>query len=145
MVRLNSSDRHSPVKGGISMFVRRIWDITLTVRDLKRAVEFYEKVLGLQKKYEYGDYAGFDCGGVEVGLKTWGGLEKPRRGEPYLNFLVDDIEEAYKALKEKGVSILEGPKDTRWGGRIVVFLDPDGNTLQLTEINWSKYFKACAR
>lgn len=29
--------------------IERIWDITLTVRDLKRAVYFYEKVLGLQK------------------------------------------------------------------------------------------------
>jgi len=30
--------------------IRRIWDITLTVKDLKKAVEFYEDVLGLQKK-----------------------------------------------------------------------------------------------
>ncbi|MCD6444854.1 VOC family protein [Candidatus Bathyarchaeota archaeon] len=124
------------------MFIRRIWDVTLTVKDLKRDVEFYEKVLGLQKKYEFGDYAGFDC--VEVGLKTWGGLEKPHRGEPCVNFLVDDIERAYKVLRENGVGILDGPKDTQWSGRIVVFLDPDGNTLQFTEINWGKYFKACA-
>jgi len=45
--------------------IKRIWDITLTVRDLKRAVDFravdfYENVLGLQKKYEFKDYAGFD-------------------------------------------------------------------------------------
>lgn len=52
------------------MRIRRIWDITLTVKDLKKPVEFYEKILRLQKKYEFKDYAGFDCGGVEVGLKT---------------------------------------------------------------------------
>ncbi len=45
--------------------IRRIWDITLTVKDLKKVVEFYESILGLQKKYEFKDYAGFDCGRVE--------------------------------------------------------------------------------
>jgi len=53
--------------------IKRIWDVTFTVSDLRRAIWFYEEVLGLQKKYEFKDYAGFDCGGVEIGLKTWGG------------------------------------------------------------------------
>jgi len=129
------------VRGSV---IKRIWDITLTVRDLKKAVDFYEHVLGLQKKYEFKDYAGFDCGGVEIGLKTWGGLEKPRKGEPCIDFLVEDIEDAYKRLQEKGVKVIEKPKETPWGSRILVFEDPDGNTLQLTEIDWGKYFKACA-
>ncbi len=124
--------------------IKRLWDITLTVRDLKRAVDFYGRVLGLQKKYEFQDYAGFDCGGVEIGLKTWGEIEKPRKGEPRINFMVEDIEEAYEILKENSVKIIEGPKETPWGGRILVFLDPDGNTLQFTEIEWSRYFRACA-
>lgn len=60
--------------------IKRIWDITLTVKNLKKAIDFYENVLGLQKKYEFKDYAGFDCGGVEIGLKTWGiGKAEKRR------------------------------------------------------------------
>ncbi len=124
--------------------IKRLWDVTLTVRDLKRAVDFYERVLGLQKKYEFQDYAGFDCGGVGIGLKTWGEIEKPRKGEPRINFMVEDIGEAYEILKENSVEVIEGPKETPWGGRILVFLDPDGNTLQFTEIEWSRYFRACA-
>jgi len=124
--------------------IKRIWDITLTVKDLKRAVDFYENILGLQKKYEFKDYAGFDCGGVEIGLKTWGELEKPRKGEPCINFLVENIDDAYRSLQQRGVKIIKGPKETPWGSRILLFEDPDGNTLQLTEINWRKYFKACA-
>jgi len=58
--------------------IKRIWDITLTVSDLKNAIDFYENILGLTKKYEFADYAGFDCGGIEIGLKTWGQLENPR-------------------------------------------------------------------
>jgi predicted enzyme related to lactoylglutathione lyase len=124
--------------------IRRIWDITLTVKDLKKAVDFYENVLGLQKKYEFEDYAGFDCGGVEIGLKTWGELEKPRKGEPCINFLVDNLDVAYKILQEKGVKIIKKPKETLWGSRILLFADPDGNILQITEIEWRKYFEVCA-
>ncbi len=35
--------------------IRRIWDITLTVKDLKKAVEFYEDVLVLEK-YQFKDF-----------------------------------------------------------------------------------------
>ena len=125
--------------------IRRIWDITLTVKDLKKAINFYQNVLGLQKKYEFNDYAGFDCGGVELGLKTWGELEKPRKGEPVINFLVDNVDEAHKILQNNGVKIIEGPKETLWGGRILLIADPDGNLLQLTEINWGKYYEASAK
>ena len=124
--------------------IKRIWDVTFTVSDLRRAVRFYEEVLGLQKKYEFKDYAGFDCGGVEIGLKTWGGLEKPRKGEPCVNFLVEDVDEAYKTLRQRGVAFLKEPDDTPWGGRIALFTDPDGNLLQITQIDWKRYFAACA-
>ncbi len=124
--------------------IRRIWDVTVTVSDLDRAVDFYENVLGLQKKYQYRDYAGFDCGGVEIGLKTWGKLEKPRAGEPGIDFLVDDVDASYRVLAEKGVTFIEGPKDTQWGSRIAAFTDPDGNSLQITQINWAKYLAASA-
>ena len=124
--------------------IERIWDITLTVKDLKRTVGFYEKVLGLHKKYEFRDYAGFDCGGIEIGLKTWGEMEKPRKGEPCINFLVRDIDDAYRNLQGKGVRVTKGPEETLWGSRVLLFEDPDGNILQLTEIDWGKYFKACA-
>lgn len=117
--------------------------MTLTVSDLARAIEFYRDLLGLPLKYAFRDYAGFDAGGVELGLKTWGGLESPRQGEPVVNFLVDDVDKAYAELSAKGVKFTKAPEETLWGGRIAVFRDPDGNTLQLTQLDWQKYFKAC--
>jgi len=124
--------------------IRRLWDVTLTVSDLKEGTRFYGEILGLEKKYEFRDYAGFDCGGVELGLKTWGEREEPRQGEPVLNFLVDDIEKTHQGLQERGVQFIQGPKDAQWGARIALFLDPDGHTLQLTQVDWGKYFAACA-
>ncbi|MEW5995503.1 MAG: VOC family protein [Candidatus Zixiibacteriota bacterium] len=125
--------------------IRRIWDITLTVKDLKRAVEFYERILGLQKKYEFKDYAGFDCGGVELGVKTWGELEPPRKGEPCIDFLVDNVDEAYRTLREKGVKFNQEPTEMPWGCRVASFVDPDGHVLDLTQVLWDKYFEVCAK
>jgi catechol 2,3-dioxygenase-like lactoylglutathione lyase family enzyme len=125
--------------------VRRVWAVTLTVKDLRKAVRFYEKALGLIKKYQFKDYAGFDCGGVEIGLKTWGKLENPREGEPCLDLQVDDIDRTYRALKAKGVDFLKKPASALWGARFAVFRDPDGNVLQLTQVDWTKYFKVSAK
>ena len=124
--------------------INRVWDVTLTVSDLGRAIEFYRDLLGLPLKCAFRDYVGFDVGGVELGLKTWGGLEPPRRGEPVVSFLVDAVDKVYAELSAKGVRFTKAPEDTPWGGRIAVFQDPDGNTLQLTQLDWQKYFKACA-
>lgn len=124
--------------------IRRIWDITLTVADLNRAVEFYGGVLGFQMKYRFGDYAGFDCGGVEIGLKTWGDRDAPRKGEPCVNFLVDDVDEAFRALTEKGVRFTKEPSEAQWGARYALFTDPDGHELQISQVNWGGYFAACA-
>jgi len=122
--------------------INRIWSLTFTVKDLSRAVDFYENTLGLPKKYQFRDYAGFDCGGVEIGLKTWGGLEEPRQGEPLLDLKVADIEETYRLLLAKGVKFLQPPEDAVWGARFARFQDPDGNELELVEIDWRKYFIA---
>lgn len=123
--------------------ILRVWDVTFTVTDLERSVEFYENVLGLQKKYRFSTYAGFDCGGVEIGLLP--GREAEARNEaPCVDFLVQDIDEAYRVLCERGVKFLKEPHDTLWGGRIALFTDPDGHRLQLVQIDWHKYFVACA-
>jgi uncharacterized glyoxalase superfamily protein PhnB len=41
--------------------------------------------------------------------------------------LVDDVDEAYKRLRQKGVKFATEPKDQYWGGRTAAFLDPDEN------------------
>ena len=123
--------------------ILRVWDVTFVVRDLERAVEFYENVLGLQKKYQFSTYAGFDCGGVEIGLVP-GRTTEVQENAPCVDLLVRDVDEAYQTLCERGVRFLKEPHDTVWGGRIALFTDPDGNVLQLVQIDWPKYFAVCA-
>ncbi len=61
----------------------RIWDVTLTVRDLERAVGFYRDILGLALKYKFGDYAGFDVGGVELGSRRGASWDRRGRANPW--------------------------------------------------------------
>jgi len=71
--------------------IKTVWGITLYVSDLEKAKRFYEETLGLEKKYEYSSYAGFECGGVEIGLIPK--LEKGQKVSPLsppVNFLVDE-------------------------------------------------------
>ncbi len=98
----------------------------------------------MQKKYQYRDYAGFDCGGIELGIKTWGEREVHLAGEPCVNFLVDDVDNTYQELKAKGVTFINVPEDAQWGARFAIFTDPDGHQLQISQVDWGKYYAACA-
>jgi catechol 2,3-dioxygenase-like lactoylglutathione lyase family enzyme len=120
-----------------------VWDITFTVADLHRAVDFYQDALGLQLKYQFSTYAGLDCGGVEIGLVP-GRTDAVQEGGPCVDFLVSDVDEAYRVLSEKGVRFLKEPHDTLWGSRIALFSDPDGHVLQVVQIDWPKYLAVCA-
>lgn len=124
--------------------MKRIWGVTFYVSNLKRSIFFYEETLGLNKKYEYSNYAGFDCGGVEIGLIP---KEKVAHGGniPSVEFLVDNVDAAYHALKKKGVKFLNEPHNEPWGGRKAGFIDPDGNILEITQIDWKEYFNAATK
>ncbi len=125
--------------------IKTVWCVTFYVSDLKRAAKFYEETLGLEKKYEYSSYVGFECGGVEIGLiprLTEGQTVSPL--SPSVEFLVDDVEKVYNELKNKGVKFIKELHDEPWGGRQATFTDPDDNILEIAQINWEKYFSVSA-
>lgn len=125
--------------------IKTIWCVTFYVSDLKKTAKFYEEILGLEKKYEYPSYVGFECGGVEIGLipKT-AEEQKVSLLSPSVEFLVDDVDKACKELKKKGVKFTKELHDEPWGGRQATFTDPDGNVLEIAQINWQKYFSVAA-
>ena len=112
---------------------------------MKKAAKFYKEVLGLEKKYEFSSYVGFECGEVEIGL-----IPKLREREqaaplsPSAEFLVDDVEKFYRELKNKNVKFVKELHEEPWGGKQATFTDPDGNILEIVQINWEKYFSVSA-
>ena len=91
------------------------------MKDLKKAIAFYENVVGLKKSEEWSNYATFDING------TIFGLDPDPKAELQIYMRVDDVDKMYKTLKGKGVKFVTEPEDKYWGGRTATFADPDGN------------------
>jgi len=110
-----------------------IGQIALTVRDLARAKDFYQKTLGMKFLFDAGPMAFFQCGAVRLMIGS--SEEAAPIGGTILYFKVDDIQSTYAALKDKGVTFVDAPHliakmpdHELW----MVFLkDPEGNTLGL--------------
>jgi catechol 2,3-dioxygenase-like lactoylglutathione lyase family enzyme len=125
--------------------IRTVWSITLYVSNMERAVKFYGETLGLEKKYGFPSYAGFECGGVEIGLIPTSEPErKTSPASPSVQFLVDDVHKFCDRLNHAGVKFIKELHDETWGGRQATFSDPDGNILEVTQIDWKKYFSVSA-
>ena len=108
--------------------------------DPERAKAFYAGTLGLRLPGEDPFALVFDAAGTMLRVATVPAL-KPA-GYTVLGWNVRDIDRAVRDLAEKGVVFrrYDGmPQDEQgiWtspgGARIAWFLDPDGNTLSLTE------------
>jgi len=101
--------------------IEKIENITFPVKDLKKAINFYEKVLGLKKRDEWSNYATFNIGDMMLGL------DPDPKGELDIFMHVANVDQEYRTLEEKGVQFVTEPKDQYWGGRTATFKDPDGN------------------
>lgn len=125
--------------------IKTVWGITFYVSDLKRAARFYEEMLGLEKKYEFSSYVGFECGGVEIGLIPYSEGRDQDNKSFAVELLVDNVQEVYDRLKTKGVKFIKDLHEETWGGKQATFKDLDGNILEITQIDWKKYFEISAK
>ena len=112
----------------------QIGQISVPVRDLNRAVDFYRTALGMKYLFQAPGMAFFDCGGIRLLLS----LPEDETGEQkssIIYYKVEDIEVAAQALRDKDVEIIsephliaEMPDHDLW---MAFFQDPDENTLAL--------------
>lgn len=114
------------------MPIQSISAVTLAVREMARAVDFYRKV-GFELLY----------GGSDATFTSY------RVGEGFLNlilspaashawwgrviFRVDDVDALYEALRAKGLDPEQPPRDATWGERFFHITDPDGHELSFAE------------
>ena len=115
--------------------LRTIGQIHVSVSDLDRSIEFYRDVLGIPFLFQVPGQpmAFFDCDGVRLYL---GQPESSKfRSSPILYFKVEDLDEAYAALRDRGVQFGDTPhavhrtEDSEL--RMTFFTDPDGNNFVL--------------
>jgi len=108
-----------------------IGQIHISVTDVDRSVAFYRDVLGMRFLFrvEGQPMAFFDCGGVRLYL----GVPESEsfRSNPLLYYAVGDVDEAFEALRARGVAFLDAPhvvhRTETSELRMAFFTDPDGN------------------
>ena len=106
--------------------------VTLAVKDMAKAHDFYVHVLGFTKTFENGNPVGFmilkrDQGELHLTLQ-------PHHQPASFNVahvLVDDVERLHGACVQAGMRIIKGLKDHDFGLRAFVFADPDGNRIDV--------------
>ncbi len=127
------------------MKVQGINHVSINVRDMKASADFYGKVLGWRQlqtvPFDVFSITYFQIpGGGRLELFDYGGTNpKTDRGETeaglrHMAFSVDDVDTAEKDLRSKGVTITLAATDLpSLGCRVLLFLDPDGVTLEFCQ------------
>jgi uncharacterized glyoxalase superfamily protein PhnB len=109
--------------------VRHISAVTLAVRDMATAVDFYQAKVGLELLYG-GEQASFTSFRVDVGFLNL--VLAPQGGWAWwgrLVFHVDDVDAIYHRFTGAGLSPSTAPQDAPWGERYFHIEDPDGHEL----------------
>jgi CreA protein len=103
------------------------------VTDMDRSVTFYRDALGLEVRMRHDDrWAELDAGSIRIGLHgAVDGRPTPPGGTAV--FLVEDLDAATAALRERGVVFEDHLGEVPGYARYASFVDPDGNAMQLIE------------
>ena len=136
-IRTRAPRKESPMTAatGAALQLGPIGQVSLSIRDVGRAERFYGETLGLPHVFTFGDLAFFDASGVRIYLHRKS--EADWRPGSILYFVVDDIDEAHRALADRGVKFTGAPHliytDEATGVEewMAFFEDGEGNTLAL--------------
>ena len=113
--------------------------VILYVPNAKEAIPFYKDKLGMTVKVEDDHDEGWvelESGATTLALHSSNEVPKEKRAAmPHIVFQVENIQEAYKQLKERGVKFTQEPKEVCATpdsiGYSADFEDPYGNALSI--------------
>ena len=114
----------------------------MRVSDMAQTIEFYQTILGLEvverKVSPRGSNLAFLAVPnseelIELCSFPESGPVKVQEDLVHLAFEVDNLEQTIDALKEKNVSITDGPAQTSSGSRFIFIDAPDGYEVELIE------------
>jgi catechol 2,3-dioxygenase-like lactoylglutathione lyase family enzyme len=127
----------------VSALSKNVGALTLFVEDHRRSKAFYERVFGAPVLYEDDDAAAVRLDNLVLNLLRAPAahelIEPARVGDPYagsrfqLTLWVDDADAAAAELRDRGVELLNGPLDRKWGVRTAAFGDPDGHVWEIAQ------------
>jgi catechol 2,3-dioxygenase-like lactoylglutathione lyase family enzyme len=108
-------------------------NVTIMVRDMDRAISFYQSIgLELKKRWE-NHYAMVTAPGLTIGLHP-SEEDLPASETISIGFMVDDANEARALLEKNEIAFRD--EDGK-SGIYLHFQDPDGTTLYFTKPAWN--------
>ncbi|WP_404456303.1 VOC family protein [Virgibacillus necropolis] len=111
--------------------MNKISQIGIPVKDINRAIHFYKDLLELPLLFNTGSMAFFDCDGLRLMLSL-PEKEEFAHASSVVYFQIDDIQESYEDLTEKGIPFIDEPHMiTKMGNTetwMVFFKDSEDNT-----------------
>ena len=119
------------------MQIHGIGQISISVSDVDRAVEFYRDILGIKFLFQVPGtpaMAFFDCDGTRLYIAQ---SENPddATGSSVIYFRVDSAQEAAEQLKTRGVELETEPhiihQTDNYKLWMAFFRDPDGNLMSV--------------
>jgi lactoylglutathione lyase len=116
----------------------------LYVDDVARSVGFYERALGVQRRFvhESGDYGELETGATALAFATHelaasnlpgvyeGATANGGRPPFEVCFVTEDVEGAYARAVEAGADPVSEPQTKPWGQDVAYVRDPDGNLIE---------------
>ena len=113
--------------------------IALRVRDIRRSVEFYTKIMKMRVEWTPDpDNVYLTSGSDNLALHQ-AGTDREDSSVPggnldHFGFVVtkpEEVDEWARILESQGVVLAQSPRTHRDGARSIYFRDPDGNLIQL--------------
>ncbi len=110
----------------------------ISVSDIKRSRDFYERILFQKVKYDFGENITFH-GDFAIHLqshfKDLIGNRKIQNGANNfeLYFEYDNVEIIEKRLKENNIVLIHEAKEQPWRQKVVRFYDPDKHIIEVGE------------
>ncbi len=120
------------------MKIERIDHLNLTVADIERSVEFYERVLGMKAESMGEGRAAIYFGQQKIHLDAAGGrlaMSSEKRMPAHICFITEaSIDEVKPYLESCGVPVrMEGPRAGAVGTIQSVYIDdPDRNSIEIS-------------
>ena len=115
--------------------IESINHIGITVSNLEESVKFYKELFDFDMidKASGPGLAFMRVTDITIGLYESQGYKSSDNSKSRISFYVDeeDFEDAVDEIQERDLEIVFGPENIR-KGKTVVFLDPDGNQIELS-------------
>lgn len=116
------------------MIFKKVGAVILLVSDMDKSISFYRDVLNVPLKTQSNDWTEFITSGTVIALHpSRKKVEEKQQSSMLIGFMVSDLDNIAKQLREKGVKFFKEPKEEPFGKHAIIE-DPDGHLISIAEI-----------